>query len=62
MFIRKTRWNSFLDGNHILIKWIQNGFGFIFNGGTYNINLIDNIQFRNKQVKIKAVTKDGTEG
>ena len=34
----------------------------LFNGAVYNINTIDNIQFRNKTVKIKAVTKSGEEG
>lgn len=34
----------------------------LFNGGIYDITSIDNIQFRNKTVKIKAVTKSGTEG
>lgn len=50
------RWKPYFD------QMDTKRFRIIFRGGTYNINLIDNIQFRNKQVKIKAVTKDGTEG
>lgn len=34
----------------------------VFNGNMYNITLIDNIQYRNKTVKIKAVIEDGENG
>lgn len=50
------RWKPFFDSMN------TKQYRILFNGGVYNINLIDNIQFRNKTVKIKAVTKDGTEG
>lgn len=50
------RWKPFFDSMN------TKQYRIVFNGGIYNINLIDNIQFRNKTVKIKAVTKDGTEG
>lgn len=50
------RWKPFFDSMN------TKQFRLLFNGGIYNINLIDNIQFRNKTVKIKAVTKNGTEG
>ena len=33
----------------------------ILNKSIYDINLIDNLAFRNKTVKIKAVAKDGKE-
>ena len=49
------RWKPFFD----LMNTKQ--YRILFNGEIYNINLIDNIQFRNKTVKIKAVTKDGSK-
>lgn len=49
------RWKPFFDTMN------TKQYRIIFNGGIYNINLIDNLQFRNKTVKIKAVTKNGTE-
>lgn len=49
------RWKPFFDSMN------TKQFRILFNGGIYNINLIDNIQFRNKTVKIKAVTKNGTK-
>lgn len=50
------RWKPFFDS----INTKQ--YRLLFNGGIYDITSIDNIQFRNKTVKIKAVTKSGTEG
>lgn len=50
------RWKSFFDSMN------TKQYRLLFNGGIYDITSIDNIQFRNKTVKIKAVTKSGTEG
>lgn len=50
------RWKPFFDSMN------TKQFRILFRGAVYNINLIDNLQFRNKTVKIKAVTKSGTEG
>ena len=50
------RWKPFFD------KLNTKQFRINFQNNIYNINLIDNIQFKNKTVKIKAVTKNGTEG
>lgn len=33
----------------------------MFRGKIYNIKMIDNIQFRNKTVKIRAVARDGNK-
>lgn len=49
------RWKRFFDSMN------TKQYRILFNGGIYNISQIDNIQFRNKTVKIKAVTKDGAE-
>lgn len=50
------RWKPFFDSMN------TKQYRLLFNGGIYDITSIDNIQFRNKTVKIKAVTKSGTEG
>ena len=50
------RWKPFFDSMN------TKQYRILFNGGIYDITSIDNIQFRNKTVKIRAVTKDGTEG
>lgn len=50
------RWKPFFDTMN------TKQYRLVFRGSIYNINLIDNIQFRNKTVKIKAVTKSGAEG
>lgn len=50
------RWKPFFD------EMNTKQFRIIFNDSIYNINTIDNVQFRNKTVKLKGVTKDGTEG
>lgn len=50
------RWKPFFDSMN------TKQYRILFNGGIYDITSIDNIQFRNKTVKIKAVTKNGTEG
>lgn len=49
------RWKRFFES----INTKQ--YRLLFHGNIYNINIIDNIQFRNKTVKIKAVAKNGTE-
>lgn len=49
------RWKPFFDTMN------AKQYRLIFKGRIYDINLIDNIQFRNKTVKIKAVTKNDTE-
>lgn len=49
------RWKPYFDSMN------TKQYRLIFNGAIYNITSIDNIQFRNKTVKIKAVTKSGTE-
>lgn len=49
------RWKPFFDAMN------TRQYRLIFKGRIYNINLIDNIQFGNKTVKIKAVTKNDTE-
>lgn len=50
------RWKPFFNSMN------TKQYRILFNGGIYDITSIDNIQFRNKTVKIKAVTKNGTEG
>ena len=50
------RWKPFFDNLNTKQYRIN------FQNNIYNINLIDNVQFKNKTVKIKAVTKSGTEG
>ena len=50
------RWKPFFDDMN------TKQYRLLFNSGIYDITSIDNIQFRNKTVKIKAVTKSGTEG
>lgn len=50
------RWKPFFD----MMNTKQ--YRLIFHDRIYNISLIDNIQFRNKTVKVKAVAKNGTEG
>lgn len=50
------RWKPFFNSMN------TKQYRLLFNGGIYDITSIDNIQFRNKTVKIKAVTKSGTEG
>lgn len=50
------RWKPFFD------EMNSKQYRLLFNGAVYNINTIDNIQFRNKTIKIKAVTKSGEEG
>lgn len=50
------RWKPFFDSMN------TKQYRLLFSGGIYDITSIDNIQFRNKTVKIKAVTKSGTEG
>lgn len=50
------RWKPFFDSMN------TKQYRILFNGGIYDITSIDNIQFRNKTVKIRAVTKSGTEG
>lgn len=47
------RWKSFFD------EMNTKQFRILFRNEVYNINSIDNIQFRNQTVKIKAVVKDG---
>ena len=47
------RWKPFFD------EMNTRRFRILFRTGVYNINSIDNIQFRNQTVKIKAVVKDG---
>lgn len=49
------RWHPFFD------EMNTKQYRILFKGKIYNINLIDNIQFRNKTVKIKAVTKNGAD-
>lgn len=49
------RWKRFFDSMN------TKQYRLVFNGGIYNIKNIDNIKFRNKNVKIRAVTKSGTE-
>lgn len=49
------RWKSFFD------EMNTKQFRILFKGQIYDINLIDNLQFRNKTVKIKAVSKSGAE-
>lgn len=50
------RWKPFFDNLN------TKQFRINFQGSIYDINSIDNVQFRDKTVKIKAVTKYGTEG
>lgn len=50
------RWKPFFD----VMNTKQ--YRLVFRGRIYNINMIDNIQFRNKTVKIRAVMKNGAEG
>lgn len=49
------RWNPFFDDMN------TKQYRILFRGKIYNINLIDNIQYRNKTVKIKAVTRNAEE-
>ena len=49
------RWKPLFD----LINTKQ--YRIVFNGSVYDIVSIDNLQFRNKLVKVRAVTKSGTE-
>lgn len=50
------RWKPFFD----IMNTKQ--YRLVFRDRIYNINMIDNIQFRNKTVKIRAVMKNGAEG
>lgn len=50
------RWKPFFDGID------TRRYRIFFGGNAYNITLIDNIQYRNKTVKIKAVIRDGDNG
>lgn len=47
------RWHPWMDGLN------TKEYRLMFRGGVYNITSIDNIQFRNQLVKIRAVSKDG---
>lgn len=49
------RWKPFFD----TVNTKQ--YRLVFRDRIYNINMIDNIQFRNKTVKIRAVMKNGAE-
>lgn len=49
------RWKPFFDDMN------TKEYRIILNKSIYDINLIDNLAFRNKTVKIKAVAKDGKE-
>lgn len=50
------RWKPFFDAVN------TKQYRLAFRGRIYNINMIDNIQFRNKTVKIRAVMKNVAEG
>lgn len=50
------RWKPFFD----TVNTKQ--YRLVFRDRIYNINMIDNIQFRNKTVKIRAVMKNVAEG
>lgn len=47
------RWHPWMDGLN------TKEYRLLFRGGVYNITSIDNIQFRNQLVKIRAVSEDG---
>lgn len=50
------RWKPFFD------EMDTKRYRILFRGKTYDINLIDNIQYRNRMIKIKAVTKNSEGG
>lgn len=50
------RWHPYLDQVN------TTEYRILFNNQIYNINLIDNIQFKNKTVKMKATVKYDKEG
>lgn len=49
------RWHDFFD------VMDTKSYRLMFRGKIYNIKMIDNIQFRNKTVKIRAVARDGNK-
>lgn len=49
------RWHDFFD------VMDTRRYRLMFRGRSFNIKTIDNIQFRNRTVKIKAIVKDGAE-
>lgn len=49
------RWKRFFD------EMNTKEYRLVMNDSIYDINVIDNLAFRNKMVKIKAVAKDGKE-